>query len=196
MLQNDAVQDLSKSKKYVAWCFLNGRHSSWTRALRQDPASGNLHTGLDFGLVTWMAEARRQDGDIRPKLFFQPVNACYERCTMIMTSSCGFSEWGEIFGDPVVAIALLDRWLHHAIVVLIEGNSYRLREYAALIPEHLRSRPALNEMGNSTAAKRRPGENQRNPKEVTRLNGKSARLATELLHIRMYCRIRRRINGA
>ena len=73
-------------------------------------------------------------------LFFQLVNACYERCAMVLTSNRGFGEWGEIFGDTVVAAALLDRLLHHAIVVQIEGSSYRLREHAELLPEHLRTR--------------------------------------------------------
>ena len=45
---------------------------------------------------------------------------------MILTSNRGFAEWGEIFGDPVVATALLDRLLHHAVVIQIEGSSYRL----------------------------------------------------------------------
>lgn len=74
-------------------------------------------------------------------LFFQLVNACYERCALILTSNRGFGEWAEIFGDTVVATALLDRLLHHAVVVAIEGNSYRLREHADLVPEHLRNRP-------------------------------------------------------
>ena len=60
---------------------------------------------------------------------------------MILTSNRGFAEWGEIFGDQVVATALLDRLLHHAIVVPIEGSSYRLREHAQLLPEHMRMRP-------------------------------------------------------
>ena len=47
---------------------------------------------------------------------------------MILTSNRGFAEWGELFGDPVVATALLDRLLHHAVVVQIEGSSYRLRQ--------------------------------------------------------------------
>jgi DNA replication protein DnaC len=67
-------------------------------------------------------------------LFFQLVNARYERGAMILTSNRGFSEWGTIFGDPVVATALLDRLLHHAIVLQIEGSSYRLRKHAALLP--------------------------------------------------------------
>jgi DNA replication protein DnaC len=71
-------------------------------------------------------------------LFFQLVNARYERGAMILTSNRGFAEWGEVFGDPVVATALLDRLLHHAVVVHIEGASYRLREHANLIPEALR----------------------------------------------------------
>ena len=58
---------------------------------------------------------------------------------MILTSNCGFGQWGEIFGDPVVATALLDRLLHHAVVIQIEGNSYRLREHRDLMPQHLRT---------------------------------------------------------
>jgi hypothetical protein len=63
---------------------------------------------------------------------------------MILTSDRGFAEWGEIFGDPVVATALLDRLLHHAVVIQIEGSSYRLRQHADLMPEHVRSKAALN----------------------------------------------------
>jgi DNA replication protein DnaC len=77
-------------------------------------------------------------------LFFQLVNARYEKGAMILTSNRGFAEWGEIFGDPVVATALLDRLLHHAVVIQIEGSSYRLRQHAALVPEHLRAKPLVN----------------------------------------------------
>ncbi len=72
-------------------------------------------------------------------LFFQLVNARYEKGAMILTSNRGFAEWGDVFGDPVVATALLDRLLHHAVVVQIEGASYRLRAHADLIPEHVRA---------------------------------------------------------
>jgi len=76
-------------------------------------------------------------------LFFQLVNARYEKGAMILTSNRGFAEWGEVFGDPVVATALLDRLLHHAIVVQIEGASYRLRAHTDLIPEHVRANASL-----------------------------------------------------
>lgn len=72
-------------------------------------------------------------------LFFQLVNARYEKGAMILTSNRGFAEWGEIFGSPVVATALLDRLLHHAIVIQIDGSSYRLRRHADLLPERVRS---------------------------------------------------------
>lgn len=72
-------------------------------------------------------------------LFFQLVNARYEKGAMILTSNRGFAEWGDVFGDPVVATALLDRLLHHAVVVQIEGASYRLRRHTDLIPEHTRT---------------------------------------------------------
>jgi DNA replication protein DnaC len=74
-------------------------------------------------------------------LFFQLVNARYEKGAMILTSNRGFAEWGEIFGDTVVATALLDRLLHHAVVIQIEGSSYRLREHADLLPETARFKP-------------------------------------------------------
>ena len=77
-------------------------------------------------------------------LFFQLVNARYEKGAMILTSNRGFAEWGEVFGDPVVATALLDRLLHHAVVIQIEGSSYRMREHAALVPENVRNGAAFN----------------------------------------------------
>jgi DNA replication protein DnaC len=76
-------------------------------------------------------------------LFFQLVNARYERGAMILTSNRGFAEWGEVFGDPVVATALLDRLLHHAVVIQIEGSSYRLRQHAELVPEHIRAKALI-----------------------------------------------------
>lgn len=77
-------------------------------------------------------------------LFFQLVNARYEKGAMILTSNRGFAEWGDIFASPVVATALLDRLLHHAVVVQIEGSSYRMREHAALVPENLRASHLTN----------------------------------------------------
>jgi len=70
-------------------------------------------------------------------LFFQLINARYERGAIILTSNRAFKEWGEIFGDNVVAAALLDRLLHHAVVIQIDGNSYRLRAHQSLLPETL-----------------------------------------------------------
>jgi len=83
-------------------------------------------------------------------LFFQLVNARYEKGAMILTSNRGFAEWGEVFGDPVVATALLDRRLHHAVVIQIEGSSYRLRQHADLMPEHLHPRRSSRPHGSST----------------------------------------------
>jgi len=88
-------------------------------------------------------------------LFFQLVNARYEKGAMILTSNRGFAEWGEIFGDPVVATALLDRLLHHAVVIQIEGSSYRLRQHADLLPEHIRSKASLQPVPVPPTLKRR-----------------------------------------
>jgi len=88
-------------------------------------------------------------------LFFQLVNARYEKGAMILTSNRGFAEWGEVFGDPVVATALLDRLLHHAIVIQIEGSSYRLRQHADLLPEHIRSKSLIQPPPVPAPSKRR-----------------------------------------
>ncbi len=60
-------------------------------------------------------------------LFFQLINARYERGSTIFTSNKSFAEWGEVMGDTAIAAATLDRILHHATVVSIKGESYRLR---------------------------------------------------------------------
>jgi DNA replication protein DnaC len=61
-------------------------------------------------------------------LFFQLVSRRYERGSMLITSNRAVGEWGTVFGDPVVATAILDRLLHHSQVITIRGDSYRLRE--------------------------------------------------------------------
>jgi len=65
-------------------------------------------------------------------LFFQFVSNRYERASTIMTSNKSFSEWEEVFGDPVIVTAILDRLLHHCRVINIKGNSYRMKGYKEL----------------------------------------------------------------
>ena len=60
-------------------------------------------------------------------LFFQLVSSRYERASLIVTSNKVFGRWGEVFGDDVVAGAAIDRLVHHAEVVSLKGDSYRLR---------------------------------------------------------------------
>ncbi len=62
-------------------------------------------------------------------LFFQFVSHRYERASTILTSNKSFAEWGELFGDPVIASAILDRLLHHCRVINIKGKSYRMKSY-------------------------------------------------------------------
>ena len=61
-------------------------------------------------------------------LFFQLVSSRYERASLIVTSNKPFGRWGEVFGDDVVAAAMIDRLVHHADVVAIKGDSYRLKD--------------------------------------------------------------------
>jgi DNA replication protein DnaC len=61
-------------------------------------------------------------------LFFQLVSRRYERGSIIITSNQSLGAWGEVFGDAVIASAILDRLLHHSITINIKGESFRLKE--------------------------------------------------------------------
>lgn len=65
-------------------------------------------------------------------LFFQLMSRRYERASTVLTSNKGFEEWGNVFGDDVMASALIDRLVHHCHIVNIRGNSYRMRQHADL----------------------------------------------------------------
>ncbi len=60
-------------------------------------------------------------------LMFSLISARYERASVIVTSNKPFSAWGEIFGDEVTATAMIDRLVHHAEIIPLKGDSYRLR---------------------------------------------------------------------
>lgn len=62
-------------------------------------------------------------------LFFQFISRRYERASTIITSNKSFTEWEEMFGDQVIASAVLDRLLHHCRVINIKGNSYRMKGF-------------------------------------------------------------------
>jgi DNA replication protein DnaC len=84
--------------------------------------------------------------DLGATIFFQLVSARYERGSIILTSNKSYGDWGSVFGDPIIATAILDRLLHHSTTINIRGESYRLkdRRKAGLFPrpEEDGNRPA------------------------------------------------------
>ena len=60
-------------------------------------------------------------------LVFQVISKRYEKGSTLLTSNKSFGEWGQVFGDEVLATAILDRLLHHCDVIAINGPSYRLK---------------------------------------------------------------------
>lgn len=74
----------------------------------------------EVGYIPFDAEAAN--------LFFQLISSRYERASVIMSSNKAFSRWGEVFGDPIVAAAMIDRLVHHAEVISLKGDSYRLKD--------------------------------------------------------------------
>jgi DNA replication protein DnaC len=105
--------------------------AGWVARLADANAQGRLQDELvrlgrypllvvdEVGYIPFEAEAAN--------LFFQLVSARYERASLVVTSNKPFGRWGEVFGDDVVAAAMIDRLVHHADVVALKGDSYRLR---------------------------------------------------------------------
>jgi DNA replication protein DnaC len=105
--------------------------AEWVDRLAQAHAAGRLHFELtrlgrypvividEVGYIPFEADAAN--------LFFQLVSARYERASVIVTSNKPFGRWGETFGDAVVAADMIDRLVHHAKVVSLKGDSYRLK---------------------------------------------------------------------
>lgn len=105
--------------------------SQWLTRLADPHHTGRLQDELvrlgrypllvvdDVGYISFELEATN--------LFFQLVSSRYERASLIVTSNRPFGRWGEVFGDDVVAAAMIDRLDHHADVVALKGDSYRLK---------------------------------------------------------------------
>jgi DNA replication protein DnaC len=74
----------------------------------------------EVGYIPFEAEAAN--------LFFRLVSSRYERASLIVTSNKVFGRWGEVFGDDIVAAAMIDRLVHHAEVIALKGDSYRLKD--------------------------------------------------------------------
>jgi DNA replication protein DnaC len=106
--------------------------AEWVARLGEAHQQGRLHAELtrigrvplliidEVGYIPFDGEAAN--------LFFQLISARYERASVIVTSNKPFGRWGEVFGDPVVAAAMIDRLVHHAEVVNLKGDSYRLKD--------------------------------------------------------------------
>jgi DNA replication protein DnaC len=106
--------------------------SQWVDRLADAHSSGRLQFELlrlsrypllvvdEVGYIPFEPEAAN--------LFFQLVSSRYERASLIVTSNKPFGRWGEVFGDDVVAAAMIDRLVHHAEVVSLRGDSYRLKD--------------------------------------------------------------------
>jgi DNA replication protein DnaC len=106
--------------------------ADWVAHLAEAHHAGRLQTELtrlgrypllvidEVGYIPFEPEAAN--------LFFQLVSSRYERASLIVTSNKVFGRWGEVFGDDVVAAAMIDRLVHHAEVVALKGDSYRLKD--------------------------------------------------------------------
>ena len=79
-------------------------------------------------------------------LFFRFIATRYEKNSTIITSNKAFTDWAELFHDPIIVTAILDRLLHHSVVINIRGNSYRLKGRAVGMINEVQQ---LNECGSN-----------------------------------------------
>lgn len=96
-------------------------------------------------------------------IFFQLVSARYERGSIILTSNKSYGDWGSVFGDPIIATAILDRLLHHSTTINIRGESYRLKERrrAGLLPRPEDQQPSPDLLPNPAVALESRGKRSR-----------------------------------
>ncbi len=105
--------------------------TEWVMRLSEAKRSGRLATELErlgripllivdeVGYIPFDPEAA--------SLFYQLISTRYEQSSLIVSSNKTFSAWAEIFGDAVAVSAMVDRLIHHAEVIVLKGESYRLR---------------------------------------------------------------------
>ena len=101
--------------------------------------------------------------DLGTTIFFQLVSARYERSSIILTSNKSYGDWGSIFGDQIIATAILDRLLHHSMTINVRGESYRLKERrkAGLVPP--RGQDAATTVATSLASASVPPKTRHKP---------------------------------
>jgi DNA replication protein DnaC len=96
-------------------------------------------------------------------LFFQLVNRRYERGSLLVTTNQRIADWGTVFGDEVLATAILDRLLHHSHALVITGESYRLREKRK---SGLIRAPLANAVVNPSSAETEPNAEKKSNRAV------------------------------
>lgn len=101
--------------------------------------------------------------DLGATIFFQLISARYERGSIILTSNKSYGDWGSIFGDPIIATAILDRLLHHSTTINIRGESYRLkdRRRAGLLPRPEDQQPGVEPAMSLSVASNSRGKRSR-----------------------------------
>ena len=106
--------------------------TDWVTRLTDAHRAGKLPTELArlrrYGLIIVDEVGYLPFEQDAANLFFQLVSSRYEHASLILTSNLPFSGWGGVFGDQVVAAAMIDRIVHHADVIALKGASYRLRD--------------------------------------------------------------------
>jgi DNA replication protein DnaC len=98
--------------------------------LKKDHESNKSHRGRSYyksGLVVVDEVGYTPISREECNLFYHFISTRYEKSSTIITSNKAFSEWTELFHDPIIITAILDRLLHHSVVINIKGNSYRLK---------------------------------------------------------------------
>ena len=138
-----ALSSRTNSSAHAGYSVLFDTASNWITRLAAAHQSGHLEAELkkirrykliiidEVGYIPFDHDAAN--------LFFQLIASRYEQGSVMVTSNLPFGRWGEVFGDEVVAAAMIDRLVHHAEVLTLTGDSYRTRQRRELLAKQNRA---------------------------------------------------------
>ena len=122
-----SIKNLSQGKKVRFWStgalvttLLEARDQRTLQSMQQQLSNLDLLILDEMGYVPFTKAGA--------ELLFEVISRCYERVSIIVTSNLPFAEWAQVFGNERMTGALLDRLTHHAHILEVNGESYRLKE--------------------------------------------------------------------
>lgn len=120
--------EVAKQKKIVLFTNCNDLIANLKKAFSENRLASKLKQYAKYKVLIIDEIGYLPIDKLGANLLFQLINKRYEKTSTIVTTNMSFGKWAEVFGDPLLANAILDRLLHHSYVFNINGKSYRTKD--------------------------------------------------------------------